>query len=37
MLELCIGLIWLKMHRDGGTCEYGNDPSVPIRCVELVD
>jgi hypothetical protein len=23
-----IGLIWLKVYLYGGSCEYGNDPSV---------
>ena len=30
-------LIWLRIWTDGGTCEWGNEPSGSIRCGEFLD
>jgi len=31
------GWSWLRVGRDGDTCEYGNELSVSIKCGEFLD
>jgi hypothetical protein len=31
------GSSWLRIGHVAGTCEYGNEPSGPIKCGEFLD
>jgi hypothetical protein len=33
----CGGLGWLRIAKVTGNCECGNEPSVSIKCEELLD
>jgi hypothetical protein len=32
-----IGLIWLRIGTSGGTCEHGIEPSVSVKCWEILE
>jgi hypothetical protein len=32
-----IGLIWLRIGTNGGSCEHGNEPTGSIKCWEVLE
>jgi hypothetical protein len=31
-----IGLIWLRIGTNGGSCKHGNEDSGSIKCLEII-